>query len=160
MLNSAQLTTLSNAINADPTLTNLNGQNGWQQIADAMNADSSPAVNLWKKDSAAVDLLGALLASDISGVTANYIAYLQILCGVPTVDATNANVRSNFTTIFTGKQTLTNLIAASSRVATRFEALADFTTAATPPAGYVTSSVYGYRVTAKDVAVATGKDKY
>ena len=152
-LTTAQQSTLQAAITADAALTTLNTANGFQQIADAMNLASSPAVSLWMPNIPTSTILSAILATDMP-TAAGLIGYLQMMLAVGTVDSTQANVRSNFSTVFAAKTTLTNLTAAAQRTATRFEALAAFVTAAAPAN---VSSVYGVRVSAFDVQQAVGK---
>jgi len=151
MLTSGQQSVLVSAINADPTLTALAAANGFPQIADAMNAASSPAVSVWRADLPSKTVLNALQASDMP-TPAGLIGYVQLLLSVPVIDASNANVRASFSTCFSGKTTLANLTGLAQRTATRFEAL--FTTVASPAN---TTSVYGYLVTADDVQAALGK---
>jgi len=153
MLTTAQQSALVTAINNDSALTLLANSNGFSQIADAMNAPSSPTVSVWRQDLSVTTILSNITASDMPS-TANYLSYLQMLLSIPVVDATSANVRGSFSTVFSGKTSLTNLTAAAQRTATRFEALSSFITAASPAN---TTSVYGYIVTPSDVQAALGK---
>lgn len=153
-ITSAQSSTLAAAIAADPTLTANGSSNQFQSIADAMNLASNPAVGLWMPNVATSVILTALLASDMTALSAGNIGYLQMLLTVGVVDATSANVRANFSTIFAGKTTLTNLIAAAQKTATRFEALGAFITVAGASS---ISTAYGIVLVAKDVQAALGK---
>ena len=149
----AQQSALQTAITGDAALTTLNTANGFQQIADAMNLASSPAVSVWTPNMPTSAALSAILATDMP-TAAGLIGYLQMMLSVGSVDTTQANVRTSFSTLFSGKTSLTNLSAVAQRVGTRFEALAAFITAAAPAN---VSSVYGVRVSAFDVQQAVGK---
>ena len=152
-LSSAQLSALQAAITADAALTTLNTANGFQQIADALNLASSPAVSVWIPNLSTSTMLSAILAADMP-TAAGLIGYLQMMLAVGTVDTTQANVRTSFSTIFAAKQSLTNLAAIAQRTGTRFESLAAFITAAGAAS---VSSVYGIRLAAFDVQQAVGK---
>lgn len=152
-LTTAQQTALQAAITADVALTTLNIANGFQQIADAMNLASTPAVSVWIPNISTSAMLSAIVAADMP-TTAGLIGYLQMMLTVGIVDATQANVRTSFSTLFAAKPTLTNLSAIAQRTGTRFEALASFITAAGAAS---VSSVYGVKVSAFDVQQAVGK---
>ena len=80
-------------------------------------------------------------------MTPQHQAMLSLLLLPGVVDATSANVRADFSAIFSAGLSLTALSAMAQRTATRLEAL--FTTSAI-------SSVYGYTLTASDVQKAMG----
>lgn len=153
MLTVAQASALATAVTSDSTLNTLANANGFQQIADAMNSLSSPAVAVWIPNVATTKLLDAIIAADMP-TTAALIGWLQMMLSVVTVNAANANVRAGFTSCFSGKTSLTNLTAAGQQTATRFEALSAFITTAAPAN---VSSTFGIRVTANDVQLALGK---
>lgn len=144
----AQLTTLSTAIAADPTLVALGSANGFPQIAAAFNAPSSPAVSVWIPNIPSAAILADIQVADMAGMTAAQLAYLQMLLTSGTVDATSAAVRTNFSSLFAAKPTLTALTTTASRTATRWEALN--TTAAV-------CSTFGASVAPSDVQSALGK---
>lgn len=148
----AQLTALAATITADTTLAAYAALNEFPQIATAMNVATATLV--WMPNVPTSAILSAILVADMAALTAPQLAYLQMLLTVGTVDATNANVRANFSALFAGKTSLSNLISVSARAATRFEALAGFITVATPNN---VSAVYGLGVSAADVQLALGK---
>jgi hypothetical protein len=146
-LTSAQLTMLASTITGDATLNALAAVNGFPQIAAALNLDSAPVVTVFNPSVTTAKIQTAILAADMP-TTAALIGWLQMMLSTGTVDGSNANIRSGFSTCFTGKTSLTNLTAIAQRTATRFEAL--FTTSNICP-------LFGYNVSAADVQQALGK---
>lgn len=149
----AQLTILKNAIAADPTMSAFpNTMDGAFDLANYLNAASSPAVNVWRADVGIDEIGPQIVMSEYVALTAvKQTGLLQLTQGAK-VDATNANVRQAFSAIFgAGATSLTNLTALAQRAGTRFETIAGFLTAAAPAN---VSSVYGIRVTYLDVMAA------
>ena len=141
----AQLETFATAINADSNLTNYIASQNAGYIANYYNGAS--ATEIWNPSISIAQLNDAIVWSEFAGLTvALQNTYMAMTTGT-SVDATNANIRNGFSTIFTGKTTLTNLIALAQRLATVFEAL--FTTANV-------CSLYGYNVSVQDVIAAMG----
>jgi len=149
MLTTAQQTALAAAIAADQTLSGYSAANGFPQIADAMNA--TVASTLWLTQMPVQVVLECIAVGDMPTSAAS-LAYLQMMLSVPFVDASNATVRANFASLFNGKASLTALVAAATRPATRFEAL--FLTAASTSN---TSTAYGMTLNAYDVQWALGR---
>ena len=81
-------------------------------------------------------------------LTANQLGYLQMMLSSGVIDGANANVRTNFGTLFSGKTTLTNLTNIAQRTGTRLETL--FTTASV-------CAKYGYKIGAFEVQQILGK---
>lgn len=151
MLTSAQLTTLKAAIAADGTLNALpNTPDGNAVIAAAMNAASSPAVAIWRSDVRNSEITASIVASAYIALTALQQKALDLYVTPATCDATSANVRAGFSSIFGSGQTLTNLTAVAQRTATRLEAL--YATGG-PPAT-VPTNVYGYMLGFDEVGIA------
>lgn len=146
-LTTAQAQALSTSVAGDATLAALAAANGFPQIAAAFNADGVPATKVWRPDVPTSAIMAAIAPADMP-TTAASIGWLQMLTSTGAVDATSASTRTGFSTIFAAKPSLTTLVAAAQRNATRFEAL--FTTANV-------STAYGINVSADDVRLALGK---
>ena len=118
-------------------------------IADFYNQLASPTVTLWIPRVTRNALINAVVASEFVTLTVNQQNTWFVLMQADIIDATQARVRTNFSTVFStlGPTTLTNLTAAAQRSATRLEAL--FVTVA---GSANVSSVYGQVLTARDVA--------
>lgn len=145
-LSIAQLQTFKAAINSDANITVSLASGDQGAIAAYYNGAST--TNVWLPAIPVSVLNTAIVWSAfiaLSVQTQN--AYFALTQG-GTVDATNANVRAGFSSIFgAGTQTLTNLTAIAQRLATRFENLFATTNVTT---------VFGYTVTPADVAAALG----
>lgn len=146
MLTSAQLTTFASAINTDTGVNGLIATHGWPAIADYYNTSAGTG-SVWRPCIEIPELNTAIIWSEFSGLTVALQNTYLAMTADGSVDATSSNIRSGFSTVFSGKVSLTNLTAIASRVPTRFEAL--FTTANV-------CSLFGYRVTASDVMLALG----
>lgn len=145
-LSAGQLSVFKSAILGDGALSAARTAGDQGVIAGYYNA-SAGAGSIWRPSISASEMNTAIVWSEfitLSAVVQNgYFALIQ--GGV--IDATNANVRAGFASIFSGKVSLTNLVALAARVPTRFEAL--FTTSNV-------CSCFGQTVTVADVAQALG----
>ena len=119
-------------------------------IAAFYNSTASPATILWRSDIKAAELAGAIVMSEFTALTALQQGGMALLLqlGSGALDATNANVRASFSSLFTGKTTLTNLTAVAQRSATYYEALSGFLTLVS---GANVCSVFGYVLSTTDV---------
>lgn len=139
----AQLTALKTAINGDANLAAARTAGDMGTIAAYYNAPGTGMI--WRPAISVGELNTAIVWSEFIALTQGqrdaYFAMIQA-----SIDATNANVRSGFASIFSG-QSLTNLTALAQRTPTRFEAL--FTTAQV-------STAFGQIVLVADVAAALG----
>lgn len=111
-----------------------------------LNAAESPQVMIWRPDVPVASLLTGVVWSDfIALAQGNRDAWRSLTSG-GTVDATNANIRAGFSSVFGGTSaTITNLTAIAQRAATWLESI--FTTSSV-------SSVYGMTATVDDVMAA------
>ena len=136
----SQLTTLKVAMLADANLTTYvtNGDDG--AIANYYN--STGVSTLWRPVITIAELNNAIVWSEFAGLTvALQNTYLAMTQG-GVIDSTQANIRGGFTTVFTGKSSLANLISLSQRTATKFEDI--FTTTNV-------CSLFGYQVSLTDI---------
>ena len=144
-LTTAQLSTFKAAINADANLAAFRSTGDAYQIALYYNQPSSPVVSIWRPQISIKELNAAVVWSAYAALTvANQNAYMAMTQG-GYVDATAANIRNGFSSIFGAGATLTALTALASINSTRLEAL--FTTSAV-------TTVFGVRVTDSDVTAA------
>jgi hypothetical protein len=144
-LTSAQLATLKADIAADATLNaKPNNDDGNQFIADAYNALASPAINVWRADVRSSEVVAAVVMTDFIALTGLKPDGFHLIITPDTVDASSANVRQDFQTIFGASTTLTNLTAIAQRPASRLEKL--FGTGSP-----LTSTLYAYLLTRVDV---------
>ena len=143
MLTAAQLQTFKTAINSDGNLTAFIAAGDYNSIANYYNGVGAGSV--WLPSIQTSLLNDAIVWSEFAGLTPALQNTYMAMVTVPVIDATNANIRGGFNTIFSGKVTLTNLTALAARTPTVFEAL--FTTANV-------CSLFGYQVTANDVGMA------
>lgn len=139
MLTPAQLTTLKNAISADPVLnafpTNADGSSA---IAAAMNLAASPDFWVWRKSVTKDELVGSTSVDGtaFSWTGAGYItrsqgerdAFNAIFNSAGAVDPSNPSVRQAFADIFSGNTApapanRTHLLTVARRKATRIEKL-------------------------------------
>jgi hypothetical protein len=125
-LTTAQQTTLRNAIKADtdPAVIAAYAARNLDGLADLYNTVASPDVLVWRRSIRPAELNNAVVWSEYAVLTvALQNCYLAMVNGVSSVDATISNIRGGFSTIFSGKVTLTNLTALAQRQATKFESL-------------------------------------
>ena len=143
MLTTAQLQTFKTAILGDGNLTALLSAGDMTGIANYYNAQGTGFI--WLPSVSVSVLNDAIVWSEFAGLTvALQNTYLAMIIG-NYVDATNANIRTGFSTIFNGKTTLSNLTAIAQRTPTRFEAV--FSVGNVCP-------LFGYQVSANDVDMA------
>jgi hypothetical protein len=146
-LTAAQLAVFKAAILADANLAANRAAQAHGAIADyyAQNAASG---TIWRPIITVQELNTAIVWSEFSALTALLQNAYMALISPGYIDATSANVRGGFTTIFAaGTTSRTNLTNLAQRTPTRFEAL--FTTAQV-------CSLFGYVPSVADVAQALG----
>lgn len=130
-MTTAQLQTLKTDINAKQntvtggeTIAQHLAKSQWQKIADYYNTAASPQVDLWKPDVLVTDLARAVLMSEFVALTVQRQNGYFVLTQGTYIDASDANIRTSFSTIFGGASaTLTSLTAIAKKAATNFEAL-------------------------------------
>jgi hypothetical protein len=119
-------------------------ESNYNVLADFYNTATNQ--NIWKPDLKVNELSSAIIMSAFVGLTAVKQNGYFVLTQGEYIDATNANIRAGFTTIFGAGTTLNNLTALAQRFATNFEFL--FTS-------NNVSSVYNYILTYEDIEQAT-----
>lgn len=123
----SDLAAIKSAIEADATAAAYIAAGNPGACADYLNAASSGPTLIWRPDIPVSELLDGVIWSAFVALSTGAIAAWQALTSGGTVDATSANVRAGFVTIFgSGSQTLTNLSAIAQRPASRLEGI--FTT--------------------------------
>ena len=143
-MNSAQLTTFKAAILAEPNVAAARASQSHGAIAAYYNGPGTGLI--WRPAITVAELNTAIVWSEFIALTQGQRdAYAALISGA-TVDATNANVRAGFSTIFAGTS-ITNLTALAQRVPTVFEQLFS--------SGGV-STMFGYQVSVADVVQALG----
>lgn len=140
-LTASQLATLKAAVIADATAGPLRSSGDAASLQAWCNGPGTGTI--WRPAIPAAELNTAIVWSAFIALPVatqqGYFAMLQ----AGSIDATSANVRAGFSSIFSG-QSLTNLTAIAQRVPTRFEAL--FTTSQV-------CSCFGQVVSAADAAL-------
>lgn len=150
-LSPAQNATLKTDIQAQPSLAAAVTLHDWAAVANFYNAAASPAVNVWRADVKASEIVAAVVPTEWVALTSVQQSWLQWATNAGTLDASSANVRSGFTTLFgVGTTSRTNLTNIAQRAATVLEKL--FGDGNTP----LTSSLYGHVLTAAEVQTAMG----
>jgi len=146
MLTAPQAAALKAAMLADTTVQAMVGQD--QNVANYYNAASATAI--WRNNIDVQEIINTVTATAgvLVGLTAAKSQALLVVTQAPVIDATQAGIRQAFSDIFTGTAVLAALTALAQRMATRYEALAAFITAAAPAN---LSSVVGYQVSDLDV---------
>lgn len=120
--------------------TNLKG------IARYYNSVAVPKVDIWKPDLTIDEITNVIVMSDFIAITAARREAWMAMSQATFINATLAQVRANFVSIFGNNTATTNAVTAiAKRPATRFEAL--FITGEA-------SSRYGYQVVAEDIETA------
>jgi hypothetical protein len=126
----AQLTTLKNFINADPTLSAVPaGSDGDYFIAEQLNKEVAPAFIVWRTDVRAEEIGNAWIGTDIDGMSALNMQRLQLLLdSAPTgvFNMSRADRRAGFENPFGTNQNNASRVAmreAWKRPATVFEKL-------------------------------------
>lgn len=77
-------------------------------LAAKLNATYAGVGTVYRNDLKSLEIVGAIVNADVTGFTAAQWARVQVLIAPPVIDASNANVRGQFTGIFSGTS-LTNL---------------------------------------------------
>lgn len=150
MLTSAQLATLKTDINAQAPLAAARTAADWPTVAAFYNANTSPAVAVWKPSITVHEMNAVITWSAFAGLTALAQNAYMAMTQDGFVDATSATVRAGFSTVFgAGSASLTALNALAQRTATRLEAL--LVSVAGPP---IVSAVFGQSLSADDVQKA------
>lgn len=149
-LTAAQNATLKADIQAQPSLTAAVAAKDWPTVAGFYNANTSPAVSIWRADVKASEVVASVVPAEWVLLTAVQQSWLTWVAGSGgTLDASATNVRSGFTALFgAGTTTRTNLTNMAQRVASVLEKL--FGDGNTP----LTSSLYGHLLTADEVQKA------
>ncbi len=121
----SELAVIKAAINADATAIGFVNAKNPGACAEYLNAaPAAGAVLIWRPDIPVAELLTGVLWSAFVALSAQVQAAWTALTAGGTVDATNANVRAGFVTIFgAASQTVTNLAAIAQRSASRLEAI-------------------------------------
>jgi len=125
------------------------------------NATAAGPVKLWRPDVKPAELASGIVMSGFVAMTAvqqnGMLLLLQL--GQGGLDATNANVRASFSTLFSvaSPTTLTNLTNIAQRPATNFEAIAAFLTSASG-ANVCDPAVYGKVLTRVEIGSALWDD--
>lgn len=121
-LTPAQVTTLRNFINADPTLgPQLATPGGPATVASALNLPASGPFVVWRTDIKPVEVVNAIVGAEFVALTAIKQTGLTLLLMPGIIDASAVNVRNDFSSIFAAGTTLTALTALSKRNATVVE---------------------------------------
>lgn len=144
----SDLAAIKSAIAADASASSYVSAGNPGACADYLNtAPASGAVLIWRPDIPVSELLDGVVWSAFVALSTGAIAAWQALTSGGTADATSANIRAGFVTIFgSGSQTVTNLTAIAQRPASRLEAI--FTTAGV-------CSHYGEQIDSATVQAAT-----
>lgn len=141
-----QLTTFKTAILANAALASARAAGDHGAITAHYNANNGGAI--WRPDLSTAELNTAIVWSEFAALTTGLQNTYLAVIAPGTVDATSANVRGAFTTVFAANTvSLANLVTLAQRQPTRFEAL--FTTAQV-------STMYGQSVSVADVTAALG----
>lgn len=138
-----QLLTFKAAMLADANIAAFVAAKDAQSITAYYNGAGTGS--LWRPSISASELNNAVVWSEFAGLTVALQNTYLAMIAVGYIDATNVNIRNGFSTVFTGKTSLTNLATLAQRTATKFEALY--------AAGNV-CPLFGYMVTPYDVGLA------
>jgi hypothetical protein len=145
-LTTAQNATLKAAMLGDANVIAIVGRD--QAVADYYNAPSSPVVAIWRSDIRGVEIVSAITMTEFAALTALKQTCLTFMMEPNVIDATSANVRSAFNTIFGAGASLAALTAVAQRTGTRLEVLFS---AGGPPA---TTTMYAHILTDVEVNAA------
>lgn len=77
-------------------------------LAALLNATYAGVGTVFRNDLKSLEIVGAIVNVDVTAFSATQWARVQVLITPPVIDASNANVRGQFTAIFSGT-TLANL---------------------------------------------------
>lgn len=157
-LTTAQLLTLKNDFKVTRANTVYSGktlkihldESNYTKIAEFYNNNYSPAELFWNPQIGIEDILSNIVWSEFISLSQGQRDAFNALTQGGCVDATNANIRTGFASIFVNPSaTFTNLQNLSRRNATNLEKL--FETSG----GSLVSSVFGYKVTSGDILLAS-----
>lgn len=138
-------TTIANQVHAGKTFAIHIAESNYKALIEFYNSPTNN--NIWKPDLKVIELSKAIVMSAFIALTAIKQKGYFVLTQGEFIDATNANIRTGFASIFgAGTTTTNNLTALAQRFATNFEFL--FTTSNV-------SSLYGYILTEDDIREAT-----
>lgn len=114
--------------------------------------NATSGTSIWRSDIKPAELATAIVMSEYVTLTAVQQGGMMLLLqlGAGALDATSSTVRTSFSTLFTGKTTLTNLTALAQRSATVFEAISAYLTPAAP-ANVCAPAIYGHVLTRFEV---------
>lgn len=149
----SQLSTLKTDITVTNAATSFNGStlltlwngNDFENLAAYYNTTASPQLDLWRPDIAPSDIIPVIVMSEFIALTAVKQNGLLLYMQGSVINATNANVRNGFTSIFTSGTSLTNLTALAKKAATNLEKL--FTVSNVSP-------LYKYTVSGNELSKA------
>lgn len=137
-----------------------NGPGNGQGDPDALVAlyNATSGTSIWRTDVKPAELVANIIVSEFIALAVNgdqkrSAMLMLVQLGAGGLDASNANVRTSFQTIWTGTTTLNNLVAVGQRAATAFEAITAFLTAAAP-ANVCAPEIYGHVLTRFEVSTA------
>lgn len=121
-LTPAQLTTIKNFIAADGTLNAApNDGNGLRTIADALNTAASPDFIVWRTEIKAHEIMESIVGTELAALTAiKQFVFHMLMLSAP-LDASKANIRADFSAIFSVGTSLTALTDLAKRKATVIE---------------------------------------
>ena len=149
-LTAAEKTTLKAAITGDATANAFpNTGDGNFDLAVYLNTVPAAPTSVWRADIDPAEIGGAVVMADFIALTAVKQNGLILLTQGSRVDASQANVRTGFSSTFGAGATLTALTALAQRAGTRFEVI--FSSAA---GAANVSTKFNVKVTATDVADA------
>jgi hypothetical protein len=141
----AQLSTFKTDIQSNAGVTALLAAKNYTGIAAFYNGAGTGSV--WNPSLTIAQIMTAIVWSEFIALTTAKMTAFQVMTANGQIDATSANIRNGFSTIFAATTTLTNLTAIASKTPTVFEAL--YASANVTP-------VYGYVVQLQDVYNALG----
>jgi hypothetical protein len=140
----AQLTALKADIATNQSANQAAGNHG--AIAAYYNTSAGSGF-MWRPNISAQEVSNAIVYSEFVALTVSQQNTYGVMVKSGTIDATSANIRSGFSSVFTGT-TLSNLTALAQKVPTHFEALFNVTNVC---------PVFGQTVSANDIADAITK---
>lgn len=142
--------TRANTVYSGKTLKIHLDESNYAKIAEFYNSDFSPATLFWNPEVSVESVIANIVWSDFINLSQGQRDAFMALTQGGYLDATNANIRTGFASIFVNPSTtFTNLQNLSRRNATNLEKL--FETSG----GSLVSSVFGYKVTPGDIQTAS-----
>lgn len=147
MLTSNERITLKDSVNGDGALAAMVSAADWPGIAN--NYNTAGATMLWRPDILPGEIAATVVNSAFTALSQQVQNGLILLTQGDKIDATNANIRTAFSSIFGAGATLNALTALAQRAGTRFEVLFSSTQGAAN-----VSTKFNQRVSALDVQQA------